>query len=86
MHGGGNVLVLLLFVAGFLLRDRDYAPQLSQMAWSVAFSFSHWSFMSAIRGETTTVCRGAMVRESLMSGGYWDRDGESGPGPQANIG
>jgi hypothetical protein len=42
--------------------------------------------MSAIRGETTTVCRGAMVRESLMSGGYWDRDGESGPGPQANIG
>lgn len=30
----------------------------------------------------------AMVRESLMSGGYWDRDGESGSAPRAqgNIG
>ena len=36
MHGGGNVLVLLLFVASFLLRDRDYAPQIGQMAWSFA--------------------------------------------------
>lgn len=25
----------------------------------------------------------AMVRESLMSGGYWDRDGESGSDPRA---
>jgi DNA-directed RNA polymerase specialized sigma24 family protein len=24
----------------------------------------------------------AMVRESLMSGGYWDRDGESGSDPR----
>src|SRR5687767_4452242 len=26
MHGGGNVLVLLLFALSFFLRDRDYAP------------------------------------------------------------
>ena len=36
MHGGGNVLVLLLFVSSFLLRDRDYAPQLGQMVWAFA--------------------------------------------------
>ena len=36
MHGGGNVLVLLLFASSFLLRDRDYAPQLSQMVWAFA--------------------------------------------------
>ena len=28
----------------------------------------------------------AMVRESLMNGGYWDRDGESGSDPRADIG
>jgi uncharacterized membrane protein len=36
MHGGGNVLVLLLFASSFLLRDRDYAPQLGQMVWAFA--------------------------------------------------
>ncbi|BEP52393.1 MULTISPECIES: RNA polymerase sigma factor [Variovorax] len=28
----------------------------------------------------------AMVRENLMNGGYWERDGESRPGPRADIG
>lgn len=36
MHGGGNVLVLLLFALSFFLRDRDYAPGLVQMVWSFA--------------------------------------------------
>ena len=36
LHGGGNVLVLLLFASSFLLRDRDYAPQLGQIAWAFA--------------------------------------------------
>ncbi|WGT65137.1 DUF2231 domain-containing protein [Variovorax paradoxus] len=36
MHGGGNVLVLLLFALSFFLRDRDYAPGLAQMVWSFA--------------------------------------------------
>lgn len=36
MHGAGNVLVLLLFGASFLLRDRSYSPDLAQMVWSFA--------------------------------------------------
>jgi uncharacterized membrane protein len=36
MHGVGNVVVLLLFVLSFLLRDKDYAPGLGQMIWSFA--------------------------------------------------
>ncbi|WP_431095116.1 DUF2231 domain-containing protein [Polaromonas aquatica] len=34
MHGAGNVLVLLLFAVSFFLRDREYSPQLGEMAWS----------------------------------------------------
>ena len=36
MHGGGNVLVMLLFALSFFMRDTDYAPQLGQMIWSFA--------------------------------------------------
>ncbi len=36
MHGGGNVLVMLLFAASFLLRDTNYAPQLGQIVWAFA--------------------------------------------------
>ncbi|RST48078.1 DUF2231 domain-containing protein [Variovorax sp. DXTD-1] len=36
MHGGGNVLVLLLFALSFFLRDRGYAPGLGQMVWAFA--------------------------------------------------
>lgn len=36
MHGGGNVLVLLLFALSFFLRDTAYAPGLAQMVWSFA--------------------------------------------------
>jgi uncharacterized membrane protein len=35
-HGGGNVLVLLLFATSFLLRDTNYAPQLGQIVWAFA--------------------------------------------------
>lgn len=34
MHGGGNVLVLLLFAASFFLRDTQYTPQLGEMGWA----------------------------------------------------
>lgn len=34
MHGGGNLVVLLLFATSFVLRDADAAPQLGVMAWS----------------------------------------------------
>jgi uncharacterized membrane protein len=36
MHGGGNVLVMILFVVSFLLRDTNYAPQLGQIVWAFA--------------------------------------------------
>ncbi|MGK6308592.1 DUF2231 domain-containing protein [Variovorax sp. DT-64] len=36
MHGGGNVIVMLLFVVSFLLRDTNYAPQLGQIVWAFA--------------------------------------------------
>ena len=36
MHGGGNVLVMLLFAVSFLLRDTNYAPQLGQIVWAFA--------------------------------------------------
>jgi uncharacterized membrane protein len=34
MHGGGNLLVTLLFIVSWLTRDTDYAPQLGNMIWS----------------------------------------------------
>jgi uncharacterized membrane protein len=36
MHGGGNVLVMILFAVSFLLRDTNYAPQLGQIVWGFA--------------------------------------------------
>jgi uncharacterized membrane protein len=36
LHGGGNVVVLLLFALSFFLRDRGYAPDLGQSIWSFA--------------------------------------------------
>jgi uncharacterized membrane protein len=36
VHGGGNVLVVLLFATSFLLRDTNYAPQLGQIVWAFA--------------------------------------------------
>lgn len=34
MHGGGNVVVLVLFVLSFLARDTTYQPGLGEMVWS----------------------------------------------------
>ena len=36
MHGGGNVLVLLLFAASWFSRDTGYAPSVGDMVWSFA--------------------------------------------------
>lgn len=36
LHGGGNVVVLLLFALSFLLRDRGYAPTLGESVWAFA--------------------------------------------------
>jgi len=36
MHGGGNVVVLLLFALSFMLRDRNYAPELGESIWAFA--------------------------------------------------
>ncbi len=36
LHGGGNVVVLLLFALSFVLRDRDYAPGLGESIWAFA--------------------------------------------------
>ena len=34
MHGGGNLVVTALFVAGWLSRDTGYSPAAPDMAWS----------------------------------------------------
>jgi uncharacterized membrane protein len=36
LHGGGNVVVALLFIVSFLSRDTGYAPELGSMVWSFA--------------------------------------------------
>jgi uncharacterized membrane protein len=36
MHGGGNLLVALLFIVSWLTRDTDYSPALANMIWSFA--------------------------------------------------
>lgn len=36
MHGGGNLVVSLLFIISFLSRDTGYAPELGNMVWSFA--------------------------------------------------
>jgi uncharacterized membrane protein len=34
MHGGGNLVVTLLFIVSWLTRDTSYAPQVGNMIWS----------------------------------------------------
>jgi uncharacterized membrane protein len=34
MHGGGNLIVTLLFLTSFLARDTGYTPVLGEMLWS----------------------------------------------------
>jgi uncharacterized membrane protein len=36
MHGGGNLIVVLLFIVSWYLRDTDYSPATSVMVWSFA--------------------------------------------------
>src|SRR4051812_9167537 len=36
MHGGGNLLVALLFIVSWLTRDTSYAPTIGNMVWSFA--------------------------------------------------
>lgn len=36
MHGGGNLVVILLFGISWFMRDTDYAPAVGDMAWSFA--------------------------------------------------
>ena len=36
MHGGGNLVVALLFIVSWLTRDTDYAPVMANMVWSFA--------------------------------------------------
>jgi uncharacterized membrane protein len=40
MHGGGNLVVMLLFVISWLTRDTDYAPQIGNMVWSFLGAFT----------------------------------------------
>jgi uncharacterized membrane protein len=34
IHGGGNLIVVLLFIASWFMRDTNYAPAASVMVWS----------------------------------------------------
>ena len=34
MHGGGNLIVVLLFVVSWFTRDTNYTPALASMVWS----------------------------------------------------
>jgi uncharacterized membrane protein len=36
MHGGGNLIVVLLFIVSWYTRDTDYAPTAVNMVWSFA--------------------------------------------------
>jgi uncharacterized membrane protein len=36
MHGGGNLIVMLLFIVSWYTRDTDYAPTIANMLWSFA--------------------------------------------------
>jgi len=36
IHGGGNLVVALLFIVSWLTRDTQYAPVLGNMVWSFA--------------------------------------------------
>ncbi|HTH77374.1 MAG TPA: DUF2231 domain-containing protein [Ramlibacter sp.] len=36
MHGGGNLIVVLLFIASWWMRDTNYSPTTAVMVWSFA--------------------------------------------------